>query len=863
MPPAAGEPPAGGRPPERTSGAAPDEGAAGTDPAEVAATEIATEFATGLASAIPQLADVAVPLPLADPLCYRVPAPFASLARPGVRARVRVGQRRLVGVVTRVHGEPPAGVRLRDLEQILDREPVLSEELLELARFTADYYLAPLGEVARSMLPAELPPWGDRRVRLTDAGAVATPRDGAEAAVVAALAEAGRLSVAALQARTGLPGLGATLDVLRAGGRVVIEEGRPAGGARYLTAVELPAGDLEAQRAACGRSPKARAVVEHLAALGRPETVGELAAAAGCSPAVVRRLVKLGVLRSFTQVERLDLGRHRLSGRAGGEAPIRLRPDQEAAAGELIAAVEAGRYAAYLLTGITGSGKTEVYLRAAEAALAAGRTALLLVPEIALVPALARAVAERFGARAAILHSGLGSAERHQEWERLRRGEARVAVGPRSAVFAPVERLGLVVVDEEQDPAYKQDTAVPRYHGRDLALVRARRAGAAAVLVSATPSLESRWNAERGKLGRLELTARVGGGTLPEGILVDLRREGREPGVARRPGEAPFSPRLREELARSFAAGEQVILLRNRRGYAPMLLCRACGEDFRCEECGLPRTLHRRERTLLCHYCGTALAAPARCPVCAAEALEPIGAGTERVEEEFAALFPGVPAGVLDRDAVRRPGGAAAVLERFARGELRALIGTQMVSKGHHFPAVGLAAVLNADSYLGFPDFRAVERTYTLLVQLAGRAGRGERPGRVVIQTHHPDHYAIRAALGHDDAAFAAEELRFRRVFHYPPFTRMVQLLVLDRDRRRAEAAVHDLDAALRRHPLAVGLRFSGPAPAPLERLRGRWRFQLLLRGPHHRRLHDLLRTVLPAQPPYDLTIDVDPQQLL
>ena len=812
----------------------------------------------------PLLADVAVPLPLADPLCYRVPASFAGLAVPGVRARVRVAARRLVGVVVRVHREPPAGVRLRDLDQILDREPVLPEDLLELARFTADYYLAPLGEVVRSMLPAELPPWGDRRVRLTDGGAVAPPRDEAEAAVVGVLAEVGRLSVAALQERTGLAGLGATLDAMREAGRVVIEERRPSGGARYLTAVELPAGDLERQLAACGRSPKAREVVEHLAELGRPETAAEVAAAAGCSPAVVRRLVRLGVLRSFTQVERLDLGRHLLSrGAAGEEAAIRLRPDQEEATRELVGAVEAGRYAAYLLGGVTGSGKTEVYLRAAEAALAAGRTALLLVPEIALVPALARAVERRFGARAAILHSGLGSAERHQEWERLRRGEARIAVGPRSALFAPVERLGLVVVDEEQDPAYKQDTAVPRYHGRDLALVRARRAGAAAVLVSATPSLESRWNAERGKLGRLELTGRVGGGALPEGILVDLRREGREPGVARRPGEAPFSPRLREELERSFAAGEQVILLRNRRGYAPMLLCRACGEDFRCEQCGLPRTLHRREKTLLCHYCGTTVDAPLHCPVCAAEALEPIGAGTERVEEEFAALFPGVPAGVLDRDVVRRPGGPAAVLERFARGELRVLIGTQMVSKGHHFPAVGLAAVLNADSYLGFPDFRAVERTYTLLVQLAGRAGRGERPGRVVIQTHHPDHYAIRAALGHDDAAFAAEELRFRRVFHYPPFTRMVQLLVLDGDRRRAEAAIHDLAGTLQRHPLAAGVRFSGPAPAPLERIRDRWRFQLLLRGPHQRRLHDLLRAALPQQPPYDLTVDVDPQQLL
>jgi primosomal protein N' (replication factor Y) len=332
-----------------------------------------------------------------------------------------------------------------------------------------------------------------------------------------------------------------------------------------------------------------------------------------------------------------------------------------------------------------------------------------------------------------------------------------------------------------------------------------------------------------------------------------------------------FSARLRQEIADALAAGEQVILLRNRRGYSPILLCRACGEDLRCDPCGLPRTFHRRRRLLLCHYCGSTRPAPATCPACGEDALEPIGAGTERVEETFAELFPGTAVDVLDRDAARRPGGVAAVLERFARGEVRVLVGTQMVSKGHHFPEVALAAVLAADTYLGFPDFRAVERTYNLLVQLAGRAGRGERPGRVVVQTYHPDHYAIRAALAHDDAAFAAEEMRFRRVFHYPPFTRMVQLLVRDRDRARAEAAMADLAGRLGRHPLVAGgggVRISGPAPAPLERLRGRWRFQLLLRAASGRLLHDLLRAALPAKvppahPAADLTIDVDPQQLL
>jgi primosomal protein N' len=914
-------------------------------------------------------AEVALPVPLPDPLTYAVPAGWSALAVPGVRVRARLGKRLLIGIVVGRRDEPPAGVAVRWLEGLLDREPVLGPDLLALARFTADYYLAPIGEVLRTMLPGDLEPWGDRRVWLTDRGALALPRGDAERAVLEALRQGGRVTVSELQARLGLPDLDATLADLEAAGRIAGEEshtrpGRPGRSPRYVAAVELAphlgdarapaAGDpAAARRAAAGRSAQGLAVVEYLAAVGRPATAAEVMAAAGCGSGVLKRLVSRGVLRQFTQVEKLSLDRHRLpplpspqaaappgqqpgtaaatgagpaatdadstapaetgirvagpesagpggasqleAGTAGAGPPVRgadsaspaaagtstasqggpgaagpaaaghepplfrLRPDQEAAVAAVVAAISARRFQPMLLRGITGSGKTEVYLRAAAAALAQGRSAILLVPEIALVPALARAVIERFGERLAILHSGLGAGERNQEWERVRRGEAMVVLGPRSALFAPVADLGLLVVDEEQDPAYKQELT-PRYHARDLALVRGRGAAAVTLLVSATPSLESRHNVERGKLGLLTLTARVGQGSLPEGILVDLRQE---EGVRRRPGDVHFSARLRREIALSLAAGEQVILLRNRRGYAPMLLCRACGEAMRCPDCGLPRTYHRRARRLLCHYCGSAINAPEVCPSCSENALEPIGAGTERVEEDFREIFPGVAVDVLDRDATRRPGGLAAVLERFERGDTRVLVGTQMVSKGHHFPRVSLTAVLAADSYLSFPDFRAVERTYNLLTQVAGRAGRGERPGRVVIQTFHPDHYAVQAALTGDDAAFVEEEMRFRRAFHYPPFTRMVQLLVRDRKRERAAAGIQELADALVAHPLGRAVRLTGPAPAPFERLRGEWRFQLLARAADFRDLHRLLVEVLPKSPAYDLTIDIDPQQLL
>lgn len=802
------------------------------------------------------LADIALPLPLPDPLTYEVPAAWASQAKPGVRARVMMGKRRLTGMVVDVHGNRPEGMNLRPIVEILDREPVLTPDLLELARFMAEYYMAPLGEVIRSMLPSDLPPWGDRKVWITDAGAMALPRTLDETAVLGALREGGRMTVAELQSRVGLEDLDGVLATLAGSGRIGTEEHR-ARSNRYVNAVELAPGDVAGHLVKAGRSAAGKAVVEYLAAIGRPATTAEVTAAIECTPAVVRRLVSLGVLRQFTQVERLSLDRH-MMGAPGKKPEILLRGDQDHALRRLIEVIDRREFAPLLLQGMTGSGKTEVYLRAADEAVARGRSVILLVPEIALVPALARAVERRFGEKLAILHSGLGTGERHQEWERVRRGEARVVLGPRSALFAPVTDLGLIVVDEEQDTSYKQELS-PRYNARDLALVRGRDAGAATLLVSATPSLESRFNAERGKLELLQLTERAGQGKLPEGILVDLRDEG----LSRRPGEVHFSERLQLEIRQALADGDQVILLRNRRGYSPMLLCRACGEDMRCTDCGLPRTYHRRDRRLLCHYCGSMLPAPKVCPACSEEALEAIGAGTERVEEDFRELFPDVIVDVLDRDTARRPGGPAALLERFDRREIQVLIGTQMVSKGHHFPGVALTAVLAADAYLSFPDFRAVERTYNLLTQVAGRAGRGDRPGRVVIQTWHPDHYAIQAALRQDDEGFAREEMRFRRVFHYPPYTRMVQLLVRDKNRVRAESLIRELAASLADHPLSRGVRISGPAPAPLERLRGEWRFQLLARSADARALHRLMEEVLPKNPGYDLVIDVDPQQLL
>lgn len=806
-----------------------------------------------------EYAAVAVPLPLPEPLTYRVPRPWRGLARVGVRVRVPVGRRRLVGWIVDLPSAPPAGLdsELRSIESVIDFEPLLPDDLMRLADFTASYYAAPIGEVLKTLLPGVLPAWGDRRVELTNRGALADCRDPADRAFQRFLLERGRVPLTEVWAELGDTTLPDRIDHWHEGRHLRIHE--PGGrSARYRQAVELPPGDRKSQLDRCGRSTAGRAVVEYLAALGRPATIREVRDGVGCSAAVVRRLVTLGVLRSFTQIEAINLARHRLQGDAA-PVPFALRPDQAAAARELVEQVRSGRFRPCFLGGMTGSGKTEVYLRGAAAALEESRSVVILVPEIALVPALARALQERFRDRVAMLHSNLGSAERRQEWERIRDGEAQVVIGPRSAVFAPARNLGLIVVDEEQDGAYKQDTR-PRYSGRDLALVRARTSAATALLVSATPSLETRLNVERGRYRELRLTARVGFGALPEAILVDLRKEpGDRP---RRPGDVAFSRPLVQEMENSLQCGEQVILLRNRRGYSPQLLCRSCGENMPCEDCGLPKSYHRREGRLICHYCGGHAPVPRVCPECGEEALQPIGAGTERVEEEVRKRFPEATVDVLDRDTTRRVGGAAAVLERFRSGKTDILIGTQMISKGHHFPNVALAAVLAADSYLGFPDFRAAERSYALLTQLAGRAGRGERAGRFVIQTYHPDHYAIQAVLNQDDEAFARHEMRFRRTFHYPPFTRMVQLVVRDRNRDRGRSRIEELAAAARSHELAARVRFSGPAPAPLERLKGQWRFQFLMRSVNGGELRSLARAVAPA-PAADLTVDVDPQDLM
>jgi primosomal protein N' (replication factor Y) len=612
------------------------------------------------------------------------------------------------------------------------------------------------------------------------------------------------------------------------------------------------AGAADALPALARRAKAQHAVLEYLLARGRIP-VEELRAAFPSGRAALAALAKRGL--ATVEKEARAPGGATL---AAGAAPPALTAAQAAALGTVTGAL--GSFAPILLHGVTGSGKTEVYLQAIARARAGGRGALVLVPEIALTPQLAGRFRARFGDDVALLHSGLTAAERHAEWLRLRRGEARICVGVRSAIFAPVQDLAIVVVDEEHDPSFKQEDG-PAYHARDLAVVRARFAGAVCLLGSATPSLESLENARRGRYRLVELPERVDHRPMPLVEIVDLTklgRGGRPPGL--------LSPALAGALAATVAAGQQAILFLNRRGFETLVLCEVCGQEARCESCAVSLTFHRRRGVLLCHYCGRIERPQAACPACGGPRLG-VGVGTEQVEAAARAALPAARIARLDRDAVGSAADVAEVLARFARREVDVLVGTQMVTKGHDFPGVTLVGVVLADTALGLPDFRAGERTFQLLAQVAGRAGRGADAGRVLVQTYNPASPAIACAAGHDYARFTEGELAAREAHGYPPFSRLLAVRVEGSEggaRRTAEALG---EAGRRAVGAGRGLAMLGPAPAPLERLRGRWRWQLLFRGPDAaalRRVHAALGPIA-ARPPggAQVRFDVDPQAML
>ena len=830
-------------------------------------------------------ASVAIPRPIRRLFTYSVPPGLLPRCRRGVRVMVPFGRRRLTGYLLEVSEQAGEGtdavpgIPLRPIEEVLDPDPILDETMLELTRWAADYYLASWGEVIRAALPG-MQAVLRRIVALTPAGArvLAAPTESpggaarpenaraararAVLAAVADLAAEGGPAVGLADLKERL-GSGCRPELLRRldrGGLIQVAEVplRPGPRPRLEERVRLlprPASGAGDRRQAGARAARQRAVLDLLASSGGEMAAATLLERTGAARPTLRALRE----RGWVAVERREVPRRpaALELPAVPAASPEPNADQRGAIAAIREALDTRRFATCLVQGVTGSGKTEVYLRSIETAVAQGRRALYLVPEIGLTPLLARRMRARFGEVLALLHSGLSEGERYDEWRRIREGKAEVVLGARSAVFAPLRNLGLIVVDEEHDASYKQGES-PRYNGRDLAILRGKMDAATVVLGSATPSMESYLHATRGKYRLLRLPVRVGTAGLPAIETVDMRREFEEVGR-----ETVLSRRLLEALRIRLGRGEQSLVLLNRRGFSTFVLCRACGEQVNCRRCSIAMTLHLRERRLRCHYCSLVRGVPTSCPRCGSAHLHFGGTGTERLEETLRATFPSARIARMDRDSTGGRGSVEALLTRVERGEIDVLVGTQMIAKGHDFPNVTLVGVLSADALLGLPDFRAAERTYQLLTQVAGRSGRADREGEVIVQAYDAEHHAIRAACRHDFDAFAEKELAYRRVMGYPPYTALALVLVKDRRLERAREEAAAVAGALRRSG-SSSLQILGPAPAPLERLRGEYRMQVIVKAGRRRALQQALSEALAdldrrGARVEDLAIDVDP----
>ncbi len=747
----------------------------------------------------PIIIEVAVALPLDATFHYAVPPDLAPRVATGVRVLVPFGRRKVTGYV--LGPVAASSEELKEIVDVLDPEPLFTAAELEFFRWVACYYLHPLGEVIKTALPAGI----NVASRKRDAG---TQADAAK-------------------------------DEVLTGGRKVKT-------GRFYRPLAPPAGTQPPRG-------KGKEILDLLRDAG--EASAELIRSRfGGSAPQLTRLVELGLAEMEEREVYRDPFREEVFEH---DAPLPLNHAQAVALASLTEAMTGGKFAPFLLHGVTGSGKTEVYLQAIAYAVARGRTALVLVPEIALTPQLVRRFKRRFSCGIAVLHSGLSDGERFDEWRRIRRGEVTIAIGARSAIFAPIEGLGMIVVDEEHEGSYKQSEGL-RYNARDLALVRGKMEKAVVVLGSATPLVTTWHAAQAGKLTLLTLPERVRELPMPRTELIDMRH---------RKGDT-FAPELAAALAENLAAGGQTLLFLNRRGYATYLICQECGFVLRCPNCAVTLTFHRNRQRHFCHYCDYAIPAPSVCPGCTSPDIGLLGRGTERVEEEVRALLPDARVARMDRDTTRGRGGHARLLKGVEEGSLDILIGTQMIAKGHDFPGVTLVGVVSADAALNLPDFRAAERTFQLIAQVMGRAGRGDQPGRVLIQTLAPDHYAVSRAAAHEFEAFCREELACREELGYPPFAHLAGITLSGTaaaaTESAADAAAILLQRLKREHRHRVEIL--GPAPAPLAKVRGRHRWQLLLKAANRADLHRLLaRFRAEVRPPATvrLAIDVDPVDML
>lgn len=818
-------------------------------------------------------ADVALPLGINQTFTYHLPPDEEAGAPVGARVVVPFGKKALTGYIVGLHEslDPDlAEEKVRDILHLVDREPVIDETILKLTHWLSEFYFASWGEAIRAALPAGLAVASETFFSITSAGRTALGKttsarlkNSSRWQALQMVAEPESLSLAAVQKRFGKSRAQAIVRSLESAGYIErhFGVGEPHVKPKMQNVVRLRPNAVETDSTDGHRlTEKQRRVIEILTAATEPLPLGRLADLAQVGPSVIRSLEKRGLVELFAQAVRRDPLRH-----IAVQPPewFELTDRQQAALQPIEEKLAAGSYATFLLHGVTGSGKTEVYIRAMHKALSLGKTALMLVPEIALTPVFSRRLRSHFGERVAMLHSSLSEGARFDEWDRVRQGAAQVVIGTRSAVFAPLQRLGLIVVDEEHDASYKQEEA-PRYNGRDTAIMRAHKQGAVVILGSATPSLETYHNAHIGKYTYIQLGERIGGRQLAEVTLVDMRQVFSQQGT-----QQVFSDALIRALQETYARGEQSIILLNRRGFAPVVLCRRCGLSVRCINCDVTVTYHREQERLICHYCNYQVAPPKACGVCGGEFIFYAGIGTEQVEARLQKMFPDMIIARMDRDTMRRRGSYERVITEFASGSIRTLVGTQMIAKGHDFPNVTLVGVVSVDAGLGLPDFRSAERAFQLLTQVAGRAGRGDMPGRVIIQTYYPEHYALRLAQAQDYEAFYRQEIRFRQAYHYPPFSTLILALIRHTELAKADAIAGEFARQVR--AVSSGppqMRLLGPAPAPLARLRGEHRRHMIIKSRNRAAArqaveHALERTRGAGYDTHAISIDIDPLDLM
>jgi primosomal protein N' (replication factor Y) len=806
---------------------------------------------------MPRYCDVAVPVPLDATFTYSIPD---EIPEPCVGGRVIVPfrQKRLCGIVTEVHEREPK-FAAKPVQQVLDSTPALIPELMQLGQWIAHYYIAPIGEVLRTMLPLSAEFRRATGYHITDKGLealhaastvgsslrakVEPEQQMREYAVLNRLADGEVLRAESLRASASATR--ATLLGLLRKKWITSEDLSGVRDARrniQVATLRVVEGKLNANQ---------QVIVDYL----KLQSEQHAHVSALRELPVPRTTLQTLVRRGIVELSEEPAG-FRMSGLKPRKLEFLFNPAQKAALDQINAAVDERKFLPMLLHGVTGSGKTAVYLSAMQAMLAKGRSAILLVPEIGLTPAMAADLHQVFGDEVAILHSALTDDERAEQWKRIRNGESHIVVGTRSAVFAPVPDLALIVVDEEHDHSYKQDET-PRYHARDVAVVRAKMANAVVVLGSATPSLETYYNARQGRYKLMGLAERIEKRPLPEVEIIDMRAE-----FQRTRKDQVLSDKLVQEIGERLSRHEQVMVLLNRRGYSAFVLCRECGETVQCRNCAIAMTYHRREHRLVCHYCGFMRPAPKACHKCGSEYVQYLGAGSEKLEHLLHGLFPQARIGRLDRDTVRSRDDLERMLSALHANEIDLLVGTQMIAKGHDIPNVTLVGVVGSDAALGFPDFRAAERTFQLLTQVAGRAGRGETPGKVILQTFFTDHYAIQFAAAHDYRGFYEKEARFRSWMHYPPFNAVSNVIVRSSKLDEALTWSGILGKWFEATRLE-GVRVMGPAAAAIVRLKTEYRYHFLLKSTSRERMNSVLRAMIEhavekSIPRTSLVVDVD-----